>query len=502
MYVSLGDDISPPTGEKVWRLSRGLQKSPPPWLIDWIPSYNKLLLEFDDEAVSCRAVANCLNGINMRGGELPPARAVVVPVKYDGLDLPEISARTGLSIEEVVRLHSEPTYRVYAVGFTPGFPFMAEVPRKLRLPRRKSPRLKIPALSVAMAGVQTGIYPQATPGGWHLLGRSLKRVYDPFRAEPFLLQAGDSVRFVAAEGEVPAPPQRVELLAKEGEQLFEVLEPGLLTIPVDEGRFGLGRYGLARSGPLDRYSFTVANRLLGNDGGAVALEVNLLGPELRVLRDTALAVAGYGPTISGGNEARVYHLTAGETLRFKGVGDGARTYIAIPGGFAVARFMGSSSPDLTGGIGRQLREGDILRSAKNVGKLLQREWRMPPLRRINGRVRLRIYPGPQASEEAIAALTENVFTVGNADRMGLRLQGGKVPGGEITSEGIPIGAVQVPSAGDPILLLSDRGTIGGYRKPAVLHPADLWRAGQLKSGDEIEFVLSGEGKSPMCFYEL
>jgi KipI family sensor histidine kinase inhibitor len=122
-----------------------------------------------------------------------------VPVRYggpDGPDLAEVAARTGHSEADVVRLHAAVEYRVFCVGFVPGFPYLGLVPEELALPRRATPRLRVPAGSVAIAGRQTGIYPADTPGGWHLIGRTDLPVWDPGREPPALLQPGARVRFV------------------------------------------------------------------------------------------------------------------------------------------------------------------------------------------------------------------------------------------------------------------------------------------------------------------
>lgn len=112
-----------------------------------------------------------------------------------GPDLGEVAASAGLSVADVIDLHRTPTYRVYVVGFVPGFPYMATVDERIALPRRSTPRTKVPAGSVAIAAGQTGIYPSETPGGWHLIGRTRVKPYDPSRSQPFLFKPGDSVRF-------------------------------------------------------------------------------------------------------------------------------------------------------------------------------------------------------------------------------------------------------------------------------------------------------------------
>ena len=485
-YLVFGRGIDPRVGARVARAAAAIEAAPPAWLLDWIPSYDRIFVEYDPRRVDVRSLAAWAR--SLEAGEGREGRHVEIPVRYGGLDLPEIAERAGLSPEEVVRLHAGVTYRVYAVGFTPGFPFMAEVPEPLRLPRRAVPRKRVPAHAVGIAGVQTGIYPQESPGGWNLLGRTLVRVYDPHRERPFLLEPGDRVRFVPQEGEPPGPPEAVELLeAGEGAAVLEVLEPGWFTLPVDGGRFRAGRFGLARSGPLDARSLGVANRLLGNPPSAPALELNLAGPLLEALQGVTVALALQDA--HGRMQAWTRLLRRGERLDLRALSGGTRGYLAVPGGLALGRFMGSASPDLKGRIGRPLAPGDRLRARAAPDRLRRtgRAWRHDV--RADAEVVLRLRPGPQAEPEALEALLRGRFRVAAADRMGVRLEGARVPGGEVTSEGVPLGAVQVPPGGAPMLLLADRGTIGGYAKPAVLHPADLARAGQLREGDRLRFVL-------------
>jgi len=497
-YLVYGRGIDPRVGARVARAAAAIEAHTPAWLRDWIPSYDRIFVEYDPRRINARALADWARGLE--SGERREGRLVEIPVRYGGLDLREISERTGLGPEEVIRLHAGASYRVYAVGFTPGFPFMAEVPEAIRLPRRDVPRKHVPAHSVGIAGVQTGIYPQESPGGWNLLGRTLVRVYDPHRARPFLLEPGDRVRFVPRAGDPPDPPESLELLlAGEGATVLEVIEPGLLTLPVDDGRFRAGRFGLARSGPLDARSLGVANRLLGNTPGMAALELNLAGPLLEAREVVTVALALQDA--HGRIQAWARTLRRGERLDLRVLAGGARGYLAVPGGLALGRFLGSASPDLKGRIGRPLRVGDKLQAAAARSSLRRaaRDWRRDGW--MGPEVTLRLSPGPQADDAALEALLRGRFRVAAADRMGVRLEGDAVPGGEVTSEGVPLGAVQVPPGGAPILLLSDRGTIGGYAKPAVLHPADLARAGQLREGERLRFVLDPAAR-PYDVFEI
>ena len=461
-----------------------------------MPGYSNLYIEYDAAVLTAETVLRWAEAVDTAGDSSPP-RTVTVPVRYDGEDLAEVATRTGLSVSEVVQRHSSPSYHVYALGFTPGFPFMASVDEALRLPRRASPRAAVPAHSVAMANEQTGVYPLSTPGGWHLLGTTLEPVYDPHRPEPFLLQPGDSVKFEPAHGDTPPEPKRLELLPSEPRHpLFRVHTPGLLDLVLDRDRFLAGRFGLSRSGPLDAALASLANSLLGNPPEAPLLELTLTGPTLEVLQKGVLAFAGWSllPVFNG--EVRTpfssFAVKRGDVLSFQPQPQGCRSYLAVAGGFQSDTFMSSASTDLKGYVGRPLKGGDVLGQAERRTPRAGRSFQ--PYRFFSEVETLRLLPGPQPSSDALAVLFENAFTVASADRMGIRLEGAAVPGGEVLSEAIPLGAVQVTPSGMPILLLHDRGTLGGYAKPAVLHPRDLGRAAQLRPGSRVRFAPAEVGE--------
>ncbi|CAN5880807.1 5-oxoprolinase subunit PxpB [soil metagenome] len=509
MYLSFGTGLSREANAAVHAHASALLAQLLPGVTDLLPGYSNLYIEYDAAVLTEAAVLRWAEAVEATE-DVSAARTITIPVRYDGEDLAEVAARTGLSTDEVVRRHSATPYHVYALGFTPGFPFMASVDESLRLPRRSVPRAKVPAHSVAMANEQTGVYPLSTPGGWHLLGTTLESLYDPHRAEPFLLQPGDtvkfdsvkfdtvkfeSVKFEPAQGDTPPEPRRLELLPSEPHcPLLRVQSPGLLDLVLDRGRFLVGRFGLSRSGPLDADLAYLANRLLGNPASAPLVELTLTGPTLEVLAESVLAFAGWSllPVLNGETLAGFssFAVKRGDVLSFQPRARGCRSYLAVAGGIQADTFMGSASVDLKGYVGRPLQTGDVLGQAERRTPRANRGF--VPYRFFGTVETLRLLPGPQPDPDALAVLFENTFTVASADRMGIRLEGAAVPGGEVLSEAVPLGAVQVTPSGMPILLLHDRGTLGGYAKPAVLHPRDLGRAAQLRPGSRVRFVPVGE----------
>lgn len=490
LSLTFGSAPTPETSREIHAVARALLAAPPAGLTDVVPGYLGLMLEFDADIMSANALQRHVD--NLVPEDAQAARTIDIPVRYDGTDLEDAAASLGMSAAELAHRHSADEYMVFAVGFTPGFPFMGLLDEALRLPRRPHPRPAVPAHSVAMADRQTGIYPHGTPGGWHLLGTALEAVYDPHRKRPFLLEPGDRVRFVPVDGPTPAEPQPIRLLPEEpAAPLFVVLEPGLRDLVVDAGRFMAGRYGLARSGPADAPSARVANSLLGNPATAPVLEMSLKGPRMEALSDSVVAFAGWGVVPHVGGVATppfsTFAVRKGDILTFNPQAGGVRGYLAVGGGFESDSFMGSASTDVSGLVGRPLRAGDVLGTASPRPALAGRSFR--PHFDPGSPAPIRLLKGPQYTEDAIGALTGAPFRVARSSRMGVQLEGGAVPGDQIISEGNPLGAVQVTSGGAPIILMHDRGSLGGYGKPATVDPRDLARVAQMREGSTIRFVL-------------
>jgi KipI family sensor histidine kinase inhibitor len=171
----------------------------PTGLIEVVLAYHTAAVFVDPDLVDLAEFESVLRGVAPEGEQPPPGRLVELPVLYDGEDLPDVAGRLGLSEAEVIASHSGRDYDVFAVGFQPGFPYAGYLPEALaRLPRRDSPRVRVPEGSVAIAGRQTGVYPRETPGGWHLLGRTPLRIVD-VEGGHFPIRAGDRLRFVPVD---------------------------------------------------------------------------------------------------------------------------------------------------------------------------------------------------------------------------------------------------------------------------------------------------------------
>jgi KipI family sensor histidine kinase inhibitor len=491
LYVQFATQLDPAANARIQALCDRLLNDPLTGITDLYPGYINLYVEFDALILTRGAVRAWLRKHLEHLGPKPDGRSVVIPTRYDGEDLPWIAEQTGRRLEDVIRRHAQQPYRVYTVGFVPGQPMLGVLDPALHLPRRSTPRKKVPANTVAMAVAQTCIYSLPTPGGWHLLGTALEAVYDPHRQHPFLLEAGDIVRFEPSDGPTPPATRVLETLnATPQHPVFRVEAPGLLDLVLDGGRLMGSRFGMALSGPMDARAARMANAVVGNPAHVPFLELTLKGPVLTALRETVVGFAGLGLEllIDGAPQPACVSIAVrtGQQLSFKPISDGVRAYLAVAGGFEVDTFLQSRSTDLLGLIGRALRADDVLGLAEPrrvragfAGLALRPPERTPVIR---------LLAGPQATPEALEALGSGVFTVISPDRMGVRLEGPKVPGGELISEATPMGAVQITIDGDPIVLLNDRGRIGGYAKPAVVDPRDLPIMAQLRPGQQVRFL--------------
>lgn len=284
--------------------------------------------------------------------------------------------------------------------------------------------------------------------------------------------------------------------------MIRVLDPGPQTTVQDLGRPGQLRYGIPPSGPMDRASFVLANRLVGNPDGAAALECTVMGPRLATDGPCVVAVTGAAaPVTINDTEAprwATLRLAPGDTLRIGPARAGVRAYVAFGGGIEVPPVLGSRATYLRGRLGgvegRALRRDDTLAlGATPAGP--PRRVRPGAVPAWTGDVVLRVVLGPQADRftaEGIATFLGHPYEMlPQSDRMGARLRGPRIAhtrGHDIVSDGIALGAIQVPGDGQPIVLLVDRQSTGGYTKIATVCSFDIDRLAQVKPGQPVRFA--------------
>jgi KipI family sensor histidine kinase inhibitor len=528
LLIYLGAQIDPELNRRVRTLADQLRGAHPA-ITEVTASYHAALVEYDPVRLRTEALIELIELAITSLGALPPApgRTITIPVAYGGEhgpDLDRVAAVTGLTPDAVVEAHAGGAYTVYALGFSPGFPYLGGLNSALATPRLDSPRAQVPAGSVGIGGGQTGLYPQASPGGWNLIGRTPLRLFDAAKNPPTLLAPGDQVRFqpiseaqfeAMAAGERLTPSATPAPTPSEAHAGLRVLQPGLLTTIQDLGRRGYALYGVSPAGAVDFWSLMVGNWLLGNRARSAALEITVQGPELEVTGPLAFAITGapieatlYPADGSAPETLHPWHsylAKPGDRISLGAVQHGCRSYLCLQGGIGLPPVLGSLSEDLFGKIGplgRPLQAGDWLplglplhAPAEIAGRALppshQPDWAAPAPGKV---VTLRFVPGPQPfPAEALEALAGAPYSVTpTSDRQGIRLSGATLshgPGGaDILSEPIAPGSIQVPADGQPILLLGNRQTVAGYAKIGVVIYPDLARAGQLRPGDQVRFT--------------
>jgi len=519
VVISLGAANDAATVARVRAVAAMIGRHPPAGVVDIVPAFASVALffhgpppgTFESLAAELAAiVARAEDSVGSLDG-----RVVEVPVCYGGEhgpDLDAVAAHTGRSAAEVVALHSGADYLVHAIGFTPGFPYLGGLPPALATPRRSSPRPRVPAGAVGIGGAQTGIYPLETPGGWNLIGRTPLPLFDPGWPEPARLRLGDTVKFrpiPASEFAACSTQCHVIRDIGRGETIgkaeatchvlrdigpgVEVVRAGMFTTVQDLGRVGQRAGGVPLSGAADALALRLANLLVGNPEQAAGLEFTLLGPELR-FRQPAL-VALTGASFGGVPRGRPFEVAAGAVLKLGPAQAGCRGYLAIAGGIDVAPVLGSRSTygraGLGGWKGRALRDGDAL-PVVDVRRVLRPHWRIDEriLPQYAREPVVRVVAGAEAGEFD-AGWTERSYRVSaHSDRMGVRLNGAplaRTRTADLISSPIAPGAIQVPPDGQPIVLLADAQTVGGY--PVIAHVAtvDLPLVAQLRPDDNVRF---------------
>ncbi len=370
LTVEFGDRVDRQLSNLVLAFARCLTEAKIAGVVECVPTFRSLMVYYDPlllpHSVLSVRIAKLMQGL--RATEVA-GRHWRLPVCYDesvAPDLGDVALRTNLAPAQVIERHSAVTYHVYMLGFLPGQPYLGDVANELALPRRQSPRMKIPAGSVGIAMSMTCIFPSETPCGWHLIGRCPVPLWDlrSGGAMP-VLAPGDKVGFLpvslreyegllakAADGQLTVAPVRRHQGRSRMTPSLHVIAPGLLTTVQDRGRVGYQHLGVPVSGALDPVSLHAANLLVGNSPDAGALEVACIGPTLAVeADDVRIAVAGAKAAIdifpnvdatSGRSVAGLQsiHLRRGEVLRIGALTGANVLYVAVEGGFDIAPGAG------------------------------------------------------------------------------------------------------------------------------------------------------------------
>ncbi len=491
-----------------------------PGVTEILPAARTILVRIDPAVTAIATVQAWLRATD--AASAPPARRhaplVEVPIVYDGLDLEATASEMGMSAEALAARHHAAEWTVAFTGFAPGFGYLVSEGWGLDVPRLASPRTRVPAGSVGLAGEFSGAYPRETPGGWRLIGTTSAQLFDPAAAEPALLRPGARVRFAPAREAIarpaaapqPAAAPRLEAIARTeaaprpaasphgagGRPAFTVLAAGALTTVQDQGRAGRLADGVAFSGAADRAALRTGNRLVGNAEGAAGLEITLGGFRAVAADDLWIAVTGgWGPLRVGDLEVdpfRAVRWPAGATLEVGPLAHGARAFLAVRGGVAGPAVLGSRATDVLAGLGpRPLASGDTVALSGEEAAAIPVDdlhpWGPPP-----DVLEIPLAPGPRRdwfTREANELLFEALWTVSaDADRIGIRLDGPALTRsrtGELPSEGMLPGALQVPPRGRPVILGPDGPVTGGYPVIAVVPDASRDLLGGARPGTRL-----------------
>ena len=492
-------------------------------ITDIVPSYAAILIAFNPLVTDGEEVKTTLEGIILSSSEesknnSSKRKVIDIPVLYGreyGPDLQSVSAHTGLSEDEIIRLHTEPEYPVYMLGFLAGFPYLGGMNQSLKTPRLSSPRLSVPAGSVGIAEGQTGIYPVESPGGWQIIGRTPVKLYNPEGSSPFLLSPGDYVKFVPiGEDEFnsyisneTSPEKENDLKSSSEEPSFTISFSGPLTTVQDLGRHGYMDKGLSICGAMDPAQLIKLNLMVGNEPDLAGIEATFITPKIEFHKDTILSISGIPFPL---------YAKEGDILESYTMTRGIRTYFAFHGGIDSPISLGSRSTDMKNKIGgfdrgRKISSGDSITLGDSDLSIseLKEALNVVPLSSISipeyldSLVQEPVYEiyitrGPQfndLSPNSLNLLLESQYKVSpSSDRMGIRLDGPSLEfsdgcDGNIITDGLFPGAIQITPSGQPIIMNADAQTSGGYSKPLYIASCSKEKVAQLRPGDSIRFTL-------------
>jgi KipI family sensor histidine kinase inhibitor len=497
-----------------------------PGVVELVPAARTVLVRFDPGITGARPLGAAIGLLDVAADTDRAGELVEIPVVYDGADLEDVAALTGLTVAEVVRRHTAVIHDVAFTGFAPGFAYLSGGDPALVVPRRDSPRTAIPAGSVGLAGEFSGVYPRSSPGGWQLLGRTDQPMWDESRSEPALLRPGMRVRFVAVPAPTHRSPDETPLRSASSRAdgggpsvldalpALEVLAVGPLATVQDLGRPGHAAAGVSRSGAMDRPALRRANRLVGNPAGSAAIEF-VGGIALAATASVVLAVTGAAGEIVrfqgahddaaadaavtvGIEPDRPFALDAGERVEIGAAAAGVYGYVAVLGGLDSRPVLGSRSTDVLSGLGPDpLRGGDLLAVRSDHGAAVADAPEPGPclqtgVSRRGAAVTVDVVLGPR--DDWFAGFSEQDWTVtARSNRIGIRLDGAPIrrddahAGRELPSEAMVPGAIQVPPDGLPVVFAADHPVTGGYPVIATVVPEHLPRLVQVPPGGRVRF---------------
>jgi KipI family sensor histidine kinase inhibitor len=454
-------------------------------IVDVVPAAETVLVTVGD-ASRVDAVRGAVEALDVGARGTPAEIAdpeVVLDVVYDGPDLADVAAAAGMSVDQVVAAHAGATYRCDFCGFAPGFAYLSGLDPRLVLPRRATPRTSVPAGSVAIAGPYAAVYPLTSPGGWHLLGHTDAVLWDLAADPPALIAPGTTVRFRPdPRSGRPRSRNPGTVTPRSSGGVLRVVAAGVATSVQDAGRPGYAHLAVPTSGAIDPRRRELVNRLVGNRSDAAVLET-AGGLVIEALAAVVVADSSTGA---------VQTLAPGETIAVDPPAGEVWAYLAVRGGIDAGAVLGSRSRDSLSSLGpAPPRAGDVLHTGPDPGTPITVDQAPVQLEGSADVIGTRV--GPHADRfaaDALDVLRSTTWTVATSSRVGLRLSGppiGRADDSELPSEGLVRGAIQVPPDGQPVVMLADHPTTGGYPVLAVVDDDDIGPLAQRPAGSAVRF---------------
>lgn len=493
MMVEFSKIIDEKINNAVLRMSKQLEEKKPSGVIEVIPTFRSLMIYYDSKIIDFNTLKELVKGLDINDAKEneKEKRTLLVPCCYGarfGTDLYEVEKYTGLGRDEIINIHSMPEYKIYMLGFLPGFVYLGGMDERIAIPRMQNPRLKILPGSVGIGGNQTGVYPIQSPGGWRMIGATPIEFYNPLRQKPILCEAGEYIKFVPItideyydirrdilnenyfteyvieKADKTKRTEKIKNLCSQQKKKSDILIyeksikntdnkdtnnekdnniciceiQGALTTIQDKGRIGFQKYGMSVSGAMDMQAYESANYLVGNENDEAVLEMTLYGGTYYFEKDAVIALTGADMQAMVNDEPikryKPIKIKAKDRISIKMAKQGCRGYMAVSGGFMADKVMGSFSTNLKckiGGLsGEAIKSGSKIKTgtpSKTFEELEKRELAIP---QYDEKIMIHVIEGPQEeyfTDKGIKSFYENEWIISaQSDRMGYRMEGGVI----------------------------------------------------------------------------
>ncbi|MDI9365835.1 MAG: 5-oxoprolinase subunit PxpB [Flavobacterium sp.] len=518
--------ISEPINNLVIALYKHLQVQPISGVKDVIPAYHTLTLVFDSsllkQATDVFEWMRRLADITIASSNWQQTiehEVIEIPVCYDtafGLDIVAMAADKSISIDNLIQRHIARQYRIYCIGFLPGFAYMGNVDDVLATPRKQAPRATVKAGSVGIAGVQTGVYPLQSPAGWNIIGETPLQLFDANKLEPVLLKMGNMVQFkpislsdFLLEKNKPVIAKALPVATANS---ITIIKQGIADTVQDLGRFGYQQFGINPTGAMDVVAAKVANFLVGNAATEAVFELHFPASVFQFNIDALIALSGVDFSATINDEPIPINtpiiVAANGILKFTKLVSGARCYLAVNGGLNIEKWLGSYSTHLKanagGYCGRLLQKGDVININNNLPlkahlqekSLAILQWQADVVALYKDANCIEIIAGneyPILTEASTDVLTASSFVItAKSDRMGYQLHGIPLQLKQqlsLISTAVTRGTVQLLPNGELIVLMADHQTIGGYPRVAQVAQVAMPKLAQLQAHQRISFTI-------------